>query len=1331
MGGGGSGGRAEMINGRIPAAGQSAAPRSMQQSTYEQSSMMGGAMGQSSMQGGPRAISGSSAAFGRRPPQNTPASPHSQYQQQGMRPQQNMYDKQPPTEGSYSRDVFPSQYRSERFEDVTPAVDEYRPEYRVRENADDPRYYRGGGAGGPPQAWSQPQTQRQPTSQRNNQRPGHASPPGHDYGASHSWERDRGPGPAGGDQMYPSARGIAAVAERQGVPPRDMPLREPREPPHSSLPVGISSDPTGSASAGYGANAGQPEQPGASGPDFSNAIEFVATIKLRYKHEPAVYTNFLSIMQTYHRNQIPIEGILMQLAQLFHGNVDLLRKFSFFLPDEIQENAAAKISQLLADTDKRYRPQEPGGRPPVRPTAGGRMGMNDDKSPHGQFDEQRMRHQAGPLMQQRGDADPYAAVPAMSRAGGGPIRGIRVRGEADYGMDEAARPGGRAGDWEQTERFTSGPPMVSQKGYYGGADRGRTSQQAPGSGYQNQYYDAGDAQQDLTQASLESRRPWHDSRDDVSPSPPITAAHRGGVGSTVAPGGAGYLQAPPTSYTESSANLEQQQHGFQASGAPRRISIPMAGLNVDAQHGHAGIEPQADVAGVGMDVDLTEGQAQVDTGAEGEHYTIASERDLLQQMKSTLAKSGGEEAEAEFLKCMDLFSKKVVSLPEMMQLIGDLFGSVAASEGARFIKPFRELLASRRRSDASSTGHGVPTRSAYVAHGGACTPSYRALPANYRHARCSGRSAADASVLNDGWISVAVGSETTAKPGTHADALYRVEEERCEVDVVISTAEAAVARLEQVVEDTEVLRQMKAEEGGVAMSLVLDSLALSAVHLSIISKVYGEQGSQVVELLKESPTAAAPVILRRLRSKVEEWKRVQIELSRSWKEASERHYQKALDRRGAKIKSDDMFTTTTQYLLAEMQDSRKAGARPNTSTITIPFSCRPQDLWCARKDIENFFGAVPLEAGLDGFSLPGAASKYLSRILKTVYKSAPHSSADVLPKEVLCTTSLYLFLRVHAVILGRLLEMCQASRSAAAAQFPNGTLVQLQDDYQECARTRPLRPRGTAYTLVKGLIHARLCGSIGSERFESAVLNSVGPIGCVVYCVDKLLLRAADHLRAAAADPFTERLLQCDEKDASTIDLVAQCGGSAYCVSYTDETPQGGQDDTNEMDAGSHICNPVLVIRKFKAAASNTEVASDSGMESVPDSIKDGTDTRSNTAQAPTQASSAPQQDDSDIDRNNGVTEDAESSEKSQDVRENSTADASDVGSEKDVPQLNGNAGASENSVASAESVAEKRPKKKAKHDVPSKDAVREGESSKSGDGSAKESTKPGRKKSI
>lgn len=100
-----------------------------------------------------------------------------------------------------------------------------------------------------------------------------------------------------------------------------------------------------------------------------------------------------------------------------------------------------------------------------------------------------------------------------------------------------------------------------------------------------------------------------------------------------------------------------------------------------------------------------------------------------------------------------------------------------------------------------------------------CTPSYRHLPDSYPSFTCAERTAADADVLNDEWVSVPTGSEDfsfkSMRKNQYEEALFRCEDERYEVDMVLENNASAIRVLEPLAEEINTLRAQDVRLSGV------------------------------------------------------------------------------------------------------------------------------------------------------------------------------------------------------------------------------------------------------------------------------------------------------------------------------------------------------------------------------------------------------------------------------------------------------------------------------------------------------------------------------------
>jgi paired amphipathic helix protein Sin3a len=107
----------------------------------------------------------------------------------------------------------------------------------------------------------------------------------------------------------------------------------------------------GDQAAGAGANGGgQPME-------FDHAINYVTTIKRRFASEPETYKKFLEILHTYQKEQRGIKEVLDEVSLLFADHPDLLKEFTYFLPDAVQAQAKVQLDAAARESEARKRNQ--------------------------------------------------------------------------------------------------------------------------------------------------------------------------------------------------------------------------------------------------------------------------------------------------------------------------------------------------------------------------------------------------------------------------------------------------------------------------------------------------------------------------------------------------------------------------------------------------------------------------------------------------------------------------------------------------------------------------------------------------------------------------------------------------------------------------------------------------------------------------------------------------------------------------------------------------------------------------------------------------------------
>lgn len=78
---------------------------------------------------------------------------------------------------------------------------------------------------------------------------------------------------------------------------------------------------------------------------------------------------------------------------------------------------------------------------------------------------------------------------------------------------------------------------------------------------------------------------------------------------------------------------------------------------------------------------------------------------------------------------------------------------------------------------------------------------------------------------------------------------------------------------------------------------------------------------------------ALPIVLERLKSKDEEWKRAQREWNRVWREQDAKNFYKALDHQGTQFKANDKKTIAPKTMLIEIEALRKEQAHRRAAMI--------------------------------------------------------------------------------------------------------------------------------------------------------------------------------------------------------------------------------------------------------------------------------------------------------------------------------------------------------------------------------------------------------------
>ncbi|KAF1975211.1 hypothetical protein BU23DRAFT_503770 [Bimuria novae-zelandiae CBS 107.79] len=201
-------------------------------------------------------------------------------------------------------------------------------------------------------------------------------------------------------------------------------------------------------------------------------------------------------------------------------------------------------------------------------------------------------------------------------------------------------------------------------------------------------------------------------------------------------------------------------------------------------------------------------------------------------------------------------------------------------------------------------------------------PSYRLLPKRERERLCSGRDELCRSVLNDEWASHPTwASEDSGfvahRKNTFEEGLHRIEEERHDYDTNIEACNRTIQQLEPIA--TQLLAMKPEDRANFVLPPGLGGQS-ETIYKKVIMKIYGrEKGAEVIHELFQMPWSVVPVLLHRLKAKLEDWKAAQREWEKVWRDQTQKIFWKSLDHQSLTVKANDKRQFQPKTLQNEIQ----------------------------------------------------------------------------------------------------------------------------------------------------------------------------------------------------------------------------------------------------------------------------------------------------------------------------------------------------------------------------------------------------------------------------
>ena len=217
------------------------------------------------------------------------------------------------------------------------------------------------------------------------------------------------------------------------------------------------------------------------------------------------------------------------------------------------------------------------------------------------------------------------------------------------------------------------------------------------------------------------------------------------------------------------------------------------------------------------------------------------------------------------------------------------------------------------------------------------SPSYFSYPSDYPHALFlshPGQTQGDLSVLNSELVCVAgltamkndntAGSVRTKngrnmklsnkrkfppsieesdgskyRCNTYEERMFRVEDERYELDMAIERNTHALRRIEPFAKEAQAVREQEEKDGQPIGRLryQLHRSSLNTIHINAIGRVYGDRGDEIMQHLLRYPLIVLPIVYQRLKQKDIEWRNAKRLLADSWDATCEANYEGSMDTR--------------------------------------------------------------------------------------------------------------------------------------------------------------------------------------------------------------------------------------------------------------------------------------------------------------------------------------------------------------------------------------------------------------------------------------------------
>jgi paired amphipathic helix protein Sin3a len=295
---------------------------------------------------------------------------------------------------------------------------------------------------------------------------------------------------------------------------------------------------------------------------------------------------------------------------------------------------------------------------------------------------------------------------------------------------------------------------------------------------------------------------------------------------------------------------------------------------------------------------------------------------------------GNKATYTEFLKLTNLFSQDLIDKHVLLDRAAAFIGNNPdlMSWFTRFlgVEIQEEVIEARVRPDPGRVN---------LAHCRSLGPSYRHLPKRDQTKLCKGRDAMCHQVLNDEWASHPTwASEDSGfvahRKNQYEEGLHRLEEERHDYDFHIESCHRTIQLMEPICQQINLMND--AERANFVLARGLGGQS-EAIPKRIIMKLYDRDGgAKVWQAMFDRPCAVLPIVLNRLKQKLEEWKQSQREWEKVWRDQTSKFFWKSLDHQGINAKNLDKKNFQQKTLTSEIQSKYEEGKKTREAGFGQP-----------------------------------------------------------------------------------------------------------------------------------------------------------------------------------------------------------------------------------------------------------------------------------------------------------------------------------------------------------------------------------------------------------